>query len=443
MTQSEAIDVAVRAVEAAIGAGAHAAEATYSMTDRFHVEARETTISKLERSSGSSLHVRLLRAGRRATLVTSDLSPQGLRETIGRAFEQIPYVASDEFTGLPDECGSFAGDLALCDEHVSQRDDEAKIEDALALERIIRASDARIVNSSGSHYADATSILALANSNGFTGAYAGTRASLSTGPVADEEGTKRTAHYGTAARLTRDLESRDDVGRIAARRAVEMFGARKPRTMRVPVIFERDTAAAVLDDIFSAIAASNVAVGNSWLADRIGDRIGSELVTIVDDGTLPGRLGSAPFDGEGVATRRTPVIERGVLRTFLYDTYYARKLGAKTTGNSTGGGIGANNFYLEPGAQTLGELIASTPRGVLVLDTIGFATEHATGTYSRGARGFMIEDGELAYPVDEFTVAGNFAAMLAAVDGIADDLRFDGVTVSPSFRVGEMTVSGN
>jgi PmbA protein len=233
------------------------------------------------------------------------------------------------------------------------------------------------------------------------------------------------------------------VGAVAARRAVEMFGARKPLTMRAPVIFERDVAAALIDDLFAAVAASNVAVGNSWLADRVGDRIGSELVTIVDDGTLPGRLGSAPFDGEGVATRRTPVFERGVLRTFLYDSYYARKLGAQTTGNSTGGGIGANNFYLAPGTGSLADLIASTSRGVLVLDTIGFATEHATGSYSRGARGFMIEDGELAYPIDEFTVAGNLADMLAGVDAVADDLRFDGSTIAPSFRVAEMTISGN
>ncbi len=190
-----------------------------------------------------------------------------------------------------------------------------------------------------------------------------------------------------------------------------------------------------MDDLFSAISAANVSVGNSWLAERVGERVGSDLVTIVDDGTLPGRLGSSPFDGEGVATRTTTVFDRGVLRTFLYDTYYARKLGAQTTGNSTGGGIGANNFYLQPGTQSLEELIASTPRGVLVLDTIGFATEHASGTYSRGARGFLIENGELSYPIDEFTIAGSFPAMLAAIDAVANDLRFDGSVVSPSFRV--------
>jgi PmbA protein len=166
-------------------------------------------------------------------------------------------------------------------------------------------------------------------------------------------------------------------------------------------------------------------------------------VTVVDDGRLPAGLGTSPFDGEGVATRRTPVFEQGVLQTFLYDTYYARKLGATSTGNSTGGGVGPSNFYLEPGSMTLAEMIAATPKGVLVLDTIGFATEHASGTYSRGARGFFIDGGELAYPIDEFTVAGQYAEMLAGVDAVANDLRFDAAVISPSFRIAELTVSGN
>ncbi len=443
MTNDDALEVATRAVDLAIEAGAEHAEASFSIAARFHVEARGVTVSKLERSTGSSMHVRLWRDRRHATVSTSDLSAHQLRASFLGALDQLRYVAQDPYAELPDEFGAFSGDLALVDPSIVAREETEKIEDALALERSIRAADPRIVNSSGSHYSDANATIALANSAGFRGVYTASRASRSTGPVAEDHGAKRTAHYGTAGRVLHDLETPAAIGAVAARRAVEMFGARKPSTMRVPVIFERDVAAAVVDDIFSAVAASNVAVGNSWLADRVGERIGSDLVTIIDDGTLPARLGSAPFDGEGVPTRRTPVFENGVLRTFLYDSYYARKMGARTTGNSTGGAIGANNFYLVPGDGSLADLIAETRRGVLVLDTIGFATEHATGTYSRGARGFMIENGELAYPIDEFTIAGNFADMLAGVDAVANDLRFDGSTVSPSFRVAEMTISGN
>ncbi len=443
MTNDDALEIAGHAVDLALEFGAQGAEASLSITQRLHVEARDTTVSKLERSTGSGLHLRLWSDGRRASVASTDLHTDALRDALVRGLDQLKYVAHDPYSGLPDECGAYAGDLALVDASIAARDDTEKIADALMLERAIRAADRRIVNSSGSHYVEGSSTIALANSRGFRGTFATTSASRSTAPLAQENGHKRTAHYGTAGRFMRDLDDNSVVAAIAARRAVEMFGARKPPTMHAAVIFERDVAAAVLSDIFAAVAASHVAVGNSWLADRIGDRVGSELVTIVDDGTLPGRLGSAPFDGEGVATRRTQVFEEGMLRSFLYDSYYARKLGAATTGNSTGGGIGANNFYLAPGSESLTEIIAATPRGVLVLDTIGFATEHASGTYSRGARGFMIENGELAYPIDEFTVAGNFADMLAAVDAVANDLRFDGSTVSPSFRVAQMTISGN
>jgi PmbA protein len=443
MTQDEALAVAARAVELAVDLGAKDAEATLSFAERFHVEAHETTLTKLEQTTGSGLAMRVWSGGRRVSLATSDFSDASLRDVLRGALDQLQYVARDPFAALPEGCGTYSGDLRLADPAVTSRAGDAKVDDALALERAIRAVDPRIVNSNGSHYSDATATVALANSGGFRGAYTATRASRSTSPVADDGEHKRTAHYGSAGRFMRDLQENAYIGSVAARRAVEMFGARKPQTMRLPVIFERDVAAAVIDDIFAAIAASNVAVGNSWLAEKIGEKIGSDLVNIIDDGTLPERLGSSPFDGEGIATRRTPVFERGVLKTFLYDTYYARKLGAATTGNSTGGGIGANNFYLEPGEGTLADLIAATPRGVLVLDTIGFATEHATGTYSRGARGFMIENGELAYPIDECTVAGRFPEMLAGVDRVAGDLVFDGGTVAPSFRVAEMTVSGN
>ncbi|HVA28234.1 MAG TPA: TldD/PmbA family protein [Candidatus Baltobacteraceae bacterium] len=443
MIEREALEIAQDAVDRALRAGASDAEATLSQARRFHVEARETTLSKLEQSTGRALAMRIFARGKRVALATSDLEPEALDRAIHEALEQARYVAQDPFSSLPDTCGAYAGELSLYDAELARRDDAAKIEDALALERLVRAADVRVVNSSGSHYNDAESLTALVNSAGFAGAYASTRASRACIPVAQDGDVKRTAHYGTSARTVRGLDTNEDVARIAARRAVEMFGARKPPTGRLPVIFERDIAAMVLDDLFAAVSAANAAVGNSWLADRVGDRIGSDLVTIVDDGTMTGMLGSSPFDGEGVATRRTPVFTRGTFETLLYDTYYARKLGAATTGNSGGGGIGSNNFYLEAGTRSLETLIAATARGVLVLDTIGFATEHASGTYSRGARGFMIENGELSYPIDEFTIAGNFAEMLGAIDAVANDLRFDGAVVSPSFRVGEMTISGN
>jgi PmbA protein len=443
MDESQALELAQRTIATARSAGADAAEATVSVARRFHVEARETVVSKLEQSTAKSLHLRVFVDGRKASLTTSDLSSDGLRLSAERIIALAGLVASDALTGLPDEFATDLPALNLHDPRIEGRSADEKVEEALELERLIRAADPRIVNSSGSNYSDASSVTAMANSAGFAAAYASTRASRSSAPVAADGDVKRTAHYATAARHYRQLESARDVGRTAARRAVELFGARKPPTMRLPVIFERDVASSILDDVFAASSAANVATGNSWLIGKLGSLVGSPCVNVVDDGRIEGKLGSSPFDGEGVATRRTTVLDAGYLRSFLYDTYYGRKLGATSTGNSNGSGVGANNFYLEPGKASLDELVATTSRGILVLDTIGFATEHASGTYSRGARGFFIRDGELAYPIDEFTIAGAYVDMLAGIDAVANDLRFDGTIVSPSFRIAEMTISGN
>jgi len=443
---SSILDFARESVDLALEAGATQADATVSVSDRFSTEARDRTITKLEQSTGKSMHVRVFAGGRKATLVTSDFDRAKLRDAIAAVVAQARHVADDEFAGLPQPPSQHPldqRDFELFSDDVAQRDPQIKIEEALELERLIRSNDDRINNSNGAHVGDTITTIGLANSFGFAGAYRSTRVHRSVSPVARDGESKRTGSYGTASRTLSGMEAVDDVARKAVERTVELFGARKPQTMRVPVIFERDVAASVLADLFAALNASNVATGNSWAAERVGERIGSALVTITDDGTLPGLLGSSPFDGEGVPTQRTPVFEGGVLKTFLYDSYYARKLAAVSTGNSTGGGIGPNNFYLQPGSGSLEELIARTPRGVLVLDTIGFATEHASGTYSRGARGFYIENGERAYPIDEFTIASTFAEMLAGIDAVAADLLYDGAIVSPSFRVAEMTVSGN
>ncbi len=439
----QALEVARDAVALALEAGATAADASVSIGRRLSVEARELTITKLEQSTGKSLGVRVFVDGRKTTFSTADFERDTMRAALARAVAQAAFVEADPLSNLPDSTASDFPDLGIYDAAWVDRADAAGADDALEMERVMREADVRIVNSSGSHYASSSRTIALANSNGFAGSYVTTSGSRSASPVAHDGPHKRTAHYGTAARHLAELENNAEVARMAAMRTTEMFGARKPATMRVPVIFERDVAAAVLFDIFSAISAANVATGNSWLAGRIGDRIGSALVSIIDDGRLPGRLGSAPFDAEGVATRRTTVFEAGVLRSFLYDSYFARRLGAATTGNASGGGIGPNSFYLEAGTGSLAELVAKTPKGVLVLDTIGFATEHATGTYSRGARGFMIENGELAYPIEECTIAASLPEMLAGIDAVGADLKFDGSVVSPSFRVAEMMVSGS
>ncbi|HZO92672.1 MAG TPA: metallopeptidase TldD-related protein [Candidatus Baltobacteraceae bacterium] len=443
--RDEALAIASDAIAAVTAAGASDADATVTIADRFACEARERDITKLERSRGRSLSLRAFAGTRRATLTTTDLTPAGIAALAKRAVAAAAYVGEDPDAVLPD---TFASD-GVCDHDlltsapdVAERDDAEKLEDALAMERAIREADVRIENSDGSRVRDAVASWALVNTRGFRGVTQGTSVTRMAAPIARDGEDRRIGHYGTAARSWTTAESAQAVALHAVHRALALIGARKPPTMRVPVIFERDAAAAVLDDVFAALSAANVASANSWLVDRVGERIGSERVTLIDDGRLRGGLGSSPFDGEGTPTRETAVVDRGVLRTFLADVYWGRRIGIASTGNAANGAVGPNNFYLVPGTGTLDDLVGSTRRGILVLDTIGFATEHASGVYSRGARGIFIEDGVPAYAVDQFTIASTFGEMLSGIEAVAGDLRFDGTVVSPSFRVAEMQISG-
>ncbi len=443
--RDEALALADTALELVRTAGATDADATVTIVDRFACQARDTEVTKLERSRARGVTVRAFVGGRRATLHTTDLTRDGIAALAQRVVASAHFVGEDPHAGLPDPAA--AGEL--CDHDlftsapdVADRADEEKIDDALAMEREIRRADARIVNSDGSRASDSLAYRALANTRGFRGVAASTSVSRSAAPVALDGETKRIAHYGSAARGWSTLETSSAIALNAVHRAVAMIGARKPATMRVPVIFERDVAAAVLSDIFAAVSAANVAIGNSWLAGRVGERIGSELVTIVDDGLLRGGLGTSVFDAEGVPSRENVVMQKGLFERYLSDTYWGRRLGVPSTGNAGGGGVEATNLFLVPGKGTLNDLVSTTRRGVLILDTIGFATEYASGLYSRGARGIMIENGEPAGPIDGFTISSTFAEMLAGIDAVAGDLRFDGSIVSPSFRIAEMQIAG-
>lgn len=449
MSDDGALGIAERGLQAALTAGAREAEATCTIARRFSVRARGTDIDKLEQSTsrGLSLRVFVGEPGtlRRATLSTSDLTGDGIETIARRVVEAAGYVAPDPYTGLPESTTALpdARDLDIDATDVATRSNDEKLEDVLALERISREADARIDNSNGSYVADSRVTLGFASSSGLRSEYGSTSASRMASPVARDGDTKRTAAYGTAGRAWADCEPTEDVARRASSRVLSLFGAKPIPTQKMSVIFDRDVANTLLGDVFAAVSAANVAIENSFLVDRIGEKVGSDLVTIVDDGRLRRGMGTSPFDGEGVPTQRTVVFDCGTLKTHLFDTYYARKLGARSTGNSNGGGISPTNFYLQPGQMTLDEMIASTKRGLLVLAIIGFATESATGTYSRGVSGILIEDGELTHAVDGVTIASNFVTgILPGIDAVANDLRFDSSLASPSFRVAEMTISG-
>jgi PmbA protein len=244
-----------------------------------------------------------------------------------------------------------------------------------------------------------------------------------------------------------DLEAPADVGREAARRALGRLGARRVATAEVPVIFDPMTARGLVANLVGCLAGYAVYREASFLAGRRGDAIASEKITVVDDGRRPGGLGSKPFDGEGLPTRRNVVVDAGRLETYLLDSYSARKLGLASTGNASRGvgsgpGVGATNLWLEPGDATLDEIVADTPRGLLVTSLFGHGFNAVTGDFSRGAAGIWIENGQRSHAVEEITIAGNLGQMLLDVDAVGSDLLWLGRVAAPSLRVARMTVAG-
>jgi PmbA protein len=254
-------------------------------------------------------------------------------------------------------------------------------------------------------------------------------------------------YWYSTARTLKKLESPEEVGKIAAQRALRRIGARKVPTARVPVVFDQQTSRQLLGEIFDAVTGDAVYRSASFLAGKIGEQIAGKNITVIDDGTIPGGFGTSPFDGEGVPTRRTTVIEKGVLKSYLLNTYTAKKLGLQTTGNASRGlagnpGVGGGNFFLQPGSNSAEQIIRDVSDGLYVTEFLGFGVNLVTGDFSRGATGLWIKNGELTFPVEEITVAGNLKDMLNNIAEIGSDLEWRSSVASPTLRIEGMTVAG-
>ena len=284
-------------------------------------------------------------------------------------------------------------------------------------------------------------------SSGFSAVRRGSFASLSVVPVVEDEGgKKRRGHYWTGARHLSGLEPLEEVGRKAAERTLRQLGARKVPTGQAPIVFDTDAARSLLSSFIGCVMGGAVWRRSSYLAEREGSLVASPLVNIVDDPLIPRGPGSRSFDGEGLASRRNVVVENGVLKTFLLDSYCARKLDKASTASAgrSGGGVGptTSNLMLQAGNISPEALIASTPRGLFVTEMMGFGFNAVTGDFSRGAAGFWIENGKLAFPVSEITISSNLDQMLKNIDAIADDLVLKTSMACPTLRVSQMTIAG-
>jgi PmbA protein len=288
----------------------------------------------------------------------------------------------------------------------------------------------------------------LANSQGFIGDYRRSYCSVSAVPIAQQEGSSMQRDYWfSVARSLSRLDSPESVGVEAARRTLRRLGARKVKTQRVPIVFDPLVAGSLLGHVFEAVNGDSIYRSASFLAGKLGEKIAGANVTIVDDGTIVGGFGSSPFDAEGVPTRRTMVIDKGVLKSYLLNTYTAKKLKMKTTGNAARGlagtpGIGAGNFFMEKGAKEPKAIIGDIKEGLYVTEFLGFGVNLVTGDFSRGASGVWIQNGEMTFPVEEVTVAGNLRDMLNSISEIGNDLEFRGSVACPTLRIDGMTVAG-
>jgi PmbA protein len=455
LTELNLESLAAEVVDLAIKAGATDAEAVAKEGDEFSVSVRMGEVETLQESGSRGLGLRVFRGNRSASASTSDLTADGIRQLVEGALALAKFTEEDPFSGLPEagEFGSLPGDLHLYSDDVYSLPPAERIEWARRAEAAALAADPRITNSDGGSFDAATGRKVFANSRGFLGSYRTSYAGVSAAPLAmDANGSMQRDGWWSSARCFAHLESPESVGKEAARRTLRRLGARRVPTQNVPIVFAPEVARSLIGSLVEAASGDAIWRGASYLVGQLGKQIASANLTIVDDNTmmLPsgmGGFGTSPFDGEGLPSLRTVVVEDGALRTYLLNTYAARKLGMKSTHNAARGlagapGIGCGNLYLEPGELIPEQIIADVPAGLYVTSLMGFGVNVVTGDYSRGATGLWIENGELTHAVEEVTIAGNLSDMFRNVAAIGNDLVFRGAVASPTLRIDGMTIAG-
>jgi len=437
-------------VRRAMDGGATAAECVVRDGDEFSTLVRLGQVETLKESGSKAIGLRVFQGKRAASTYSSDFSSAGLDRMLKSALELAKITSEDPFGGLPEpsELGSLSGDLDLYSADVYSLPGAERIAYARRAEKAALDFDPRIKNSEGGSFDAATGHKVFTNSHGFVGEYRRSYCSVAAIPIAqNDDGAMQRDYWFSVSRNLARLESPEHVGKVAAERTLRRLGARRVKTAQVPVVFDPLIATSIIEHIFEGVNGDSVYRGASLLAGKLGQKIAAPHITVIDDGTMPGGFGTSPFDGEGVPTRRTVVVENGVLASYVLNTYTARKLGLKTTGNASRGlagtpGIGPGNYFLQPGTRTPRELIGDIKEGLYVTEFLGQGVNMVTGDYSRGASGMWISGGELAYPVEEITVAGNLKEIFFNVSEVANDLEFRGAIACPTIRIDGLTVGG-
>jgi len=443
-------EIATGAVNLAMRQGATAVEAVATDGTEFSTTVRLGQVETLKEAGSKAVGVRVFVGQSSASTYSSDLTAEGIKKMVESAIALARVTSPDPLAGLPDpaELGKLEGNLGLYHDDVYSLSSEDRIDYARRAEKAAMTADARIVNSDGGSFDAAAGYKVLANSLGFVGDNRRSYCSVVAVPIAQIEGSAMQRDYWySVSHSLKNLKSPEEVGAIAAKRTLRRLGARKVKTAKVPIVFENTVSAALLGHIFEAVNGDSVYRGASFLTGKLKEKIAGDNINVVDDGTMPGLFGTSPFDGEGVLSRRTDVIANGVLQSYMLNTYTAKKLGLTTTGNASRSlagtpGIGPGNFFLQPGNKSLQEIIGDIQEGLFVTEFLGHGVNLVTGDFSRGASGIWIQGGELTFPVEEITVAGNLKDMLFNVSEIGSDLEFRSAVACPTLRIDGMTVAG-
>ena len=443
-------DLAHEVLEEARKRGASQGDVVMAESESFFVAVRLGEVEKISQAQEKRIGLRLFFGASSATASTSDISKESIARLVDDTCALARLTAQDPSSGLPlpEELARNIPDLELFDDRARALSVEEKTRLAVEAERAALDFDPRIANSEGAEFSTQIGRVIYANSHRFSGEYRGSTYSLSVAPVAQTNGSMQRDYWYSTQRKFSRLEAPQAVGRRAAERALRRLGARKVSTREVPVVFDPEISATLLRHLSAALSGYSLYKGASFLVGKLGERIASELVSVVDDGTIPGALGSKPFDGEGLPVNKRTVVERGVLKSYLLDTYSGRKLGLPSTGNASRSvgeppGVSPTNFFLTPGSHSPEQIVASVDEGLYVTELIGFGVNLVTGDYSRGAVGLWIEKGKLAYPVEEITIAGNLKEMLCNIEMVGNDLELRGRIAAPTVKISRMTVAGN
>lgn len=409
----------------------------------FSVDVRLGKIENLIEAGSRYLGLKIIKDKKTALATTSDLSLETLQRLVKNTIKKAGLSNADKFSGLP-PFAPLAIDipsLHIYDPEIPKLDSKTKIRLALETEKIA-LKDKRISNSHGASFVTHEVKTILANSNGFLGEFDQTHCSLSVGLQAGETDDRVEDFWFSSQTHFKNLDSPEVIAKKAVERTVRQMNPRKIKTTRVPVIFEPMTTAGLLGFLFACVSGVAIYQKTSFLVGKLGHRIGNDKITVIDDGLMPGRLGTTPFDSEGVLAQKTMVIEKGVLKNYLCNTYAARKLKLQSTGNAEGNSVGPNNFYLEAGPYSPQEIISSCDKGLLLTRTIGHGLNPVTGDISRGAFGLWIEKGEIAYPVSEITISGNLGEILNNIEMIGNDLEFRTPVCGPTIKISELMIAG-